>query len=74
MESQNIEHESSVAQAAIRECKFEQLNYPQYSPKLAPSDYYLFRNLMSILRGTRFRDDNELKAAKQAWFLNALVL
>ena len=57
-------HKSRVAQAAIRECKFEQLNHPPYSPDLAPSDYYLFRNL----RGTRFRDDDELKAATEAWF------
>ena len=57
-----------VAQAAIRECKFEQLNHPPYSPDLAPSDYYLFQNLKSHLRGTRFRDDDELKAAAEAWF------
>ena len=29
-------HKSSVAQAAIRECKFEQLNHPPYSPEMAP--------------------------------------
>ena len=57
-------HKSRVAQAAIRECKFEQLNHSPYSPDLAPSDYYPFRNL----RGTRFRDDDELKAATEAWF------
>ena len=61
-------HKSRVAQAAIRECKFEELNHPPYSPDLAPSDYYLFRNLKSHLRGTRFRDDDELKAATEAWF------
>ena len=61
-------HKSRVAQAAIRECKFEQLNHPPYSPDLAPSDYYLFRNLKYHLRGTRFRDDDELKAVTEAWF------
>ena len=61
-------HKSRVAQAAIRECKFEQLNHPPYSPDLAPSDYYLFRNLKSHLRGTKFRDDDELKAAIEDWF------
>ena len=35
-------HKSRAAQAAIPECKFEQLNHPPYSPDLAPSDYYLF--------------------------------
>ena len=60
-------HKSRVAQAAIRECKFEQLNHPPYSPDLAPSDNYLFRNLNSLC-GTRFRDDDELTAATEAWF------
>ena len=55
---------SRVAQAAIHECKSEQLNHLPYSPDLAPSDCYLFQNLKSHLRGTRFRDDDELKA----WF------
>ena len=59
---------SPVAQAAIRECKFEQLNHPPYSSDLAPNDYYLFRNLKFHLCGTRFRDDDELKAATEAWF------
>ena len=34
-------HKSRVVQAAIRECKFEQLNHPPYSSDLAPSDYYV---------------------------------
>ncbi|XP_046354018.2 histone-lysine N-methyltransferase SETMAR-like [Haliotis rufescens] len=59
-------HKSRVAQAAIRECKFEHLNHPPYSPDLAPSDYYLFRNLKSHLRGTRFANDDDLIA--EAWF------
>ena len=47
---------------------FEQLNHPPYSPDLVPSDYYLFRNLKSHSRGTRFWDNDELKAAAMAWF------
>jgi histone-lysine N-methyltransferase SETMAR len=61
-------HKSKVAQAAIRECGFEQLNHPPYSPDLAPSDYYLFRQLKSNLRGQRFADDEELKSATETWF------
>ena len=61
-------HKSRVAQTGIRKCKFEQLNHPPYSPDLAPSDYYLFRNLKSHLRGTTFRYDDELRAATEAWF------
>ena len=61
-------HKSRVAQAAIRECKFEQLNNPSYSPDLALIDYYLFRNLKFHLRGKRFLDVDELKAATEVWF------
>ena len=35
---------------------------------LAPSDYYLFQNLKSHLHGTRFLDDDVLKASTEAWF------
>ena len=47
--------------------KFEQLNHMPFSPDLAPSDYHLFLNLKSHMRGTRFRDDDDLKAATEAW-------
>lgn len=60
-------HTSQVAQAAIRNCGFEQLNHPPYSPDLAPSDYYLFRHLKKQLRGKRFEDDKELKSATEHW-------
>jgi len=36
-------HMSANSQAAIRQCGFQQLNQPPYSPDLAPSDYFLFR-------------------------------
>ena len=35
-------HSSAVAMAAIRECGFELLSPPAYSPDLAPSDYHVF--------------------------------
>ena len=31
-------HKSRFVQEAIRECKFEQLNHPPYTPDLVPSD------------------------------------
>ena len=43
-------HKSLVAQKAVRDCGFLQLNHPAYSPDLAPSNYYQFRNLKSHLR------------------------
>ena len=35
-------HTSAVAMATIRECGFELLSQPPYSPDLAPSDYHVF--------------------------------
>lgn len=61
-------HKSHLAQASIRECGFVELNHPPYSPDLAPSDYYLFRNLKSHLRGKRFEDDEQVKSAVIEYF------
>ena len=62
-------HKSRVAQAAIRECKFEQLNDPPHSPDLAQVIITcICFEIWSHLRGTRFRDDDELKAATEALF------
>jgi len=44
------------------QCGFLQPNHPTYNADLAPSDYYLFRDVKSRLRGTRFADDTSLKA------------
>ena len=60
-------HKSRIAQAAIRDCGYVQLDHPPYSPDLAPSDYFLFRQLKSALRGRHFNDDEEVKAAAEAW-------
>ena len=43
-------HMSAKSQAAIRQCGFQQLNHPPYSPDLAPSDYFLFRVMKKFLR------------------------
>lgn len=60
-------HSSQLSQQAIRECRFIQLPHPPYSPDLAPSDFYLFRHFKKFLRGRKFNDDNELKAASEQW-------
>lgn len=56
-------HTAAVSQAAIRECGFQELEHPPYSPDMAPCDFYLFSNLKKDLRGRRFKDDRELQAA-----------
>ena len=52
---------SAKSQAAIRQCGFQQLNHPPYSPDLAPSDYFLFRVMKKFLCGKRFSSDEEVK-------------
>jgi len=47
--------------AAIRQCGFQQLNHPPYSPDLAPSNYFLFQVTKKFLRGKRFSSDEEVK-------------
>ena len=45
-------HTSQVAMTAVTECGFEIILHPQYSPDMAPCDFYLFPKLKSHLRGT----------------------
>ena len=47
-------HKSHTSRAAIRKCGFIQLNHPPYSPDLASSDYFLFRNLKHFCVGDYF--------------------
>jgi len=56
-----------VAQQALCNCEFVQLNYPAYSLDLAPSNYFLMINLKYRLRGTSFIDDESLKIDVKAW-------
>lgn len=53
-------HTSHVAMAAARQCGFELLNHPPYSPDLAPSDFYLFPKLKSVLRGRVYDTDSDV--------------
>ena len=61
-------HTSRIAQATIRDCGFELLPHPPYSPDLAPSDFWLFPNLKKALKGKRFEDTNEVIEAANQWF------
>jgi histone-lysine N-methyltransferase SETMAR len=60
-------HMSAKSQAAIRQCGFQQLNHPPYSPDLGPSDYFLFRVMKKFLRGKLFSSDEEVKEAVTTW-------
>jgi histone-lysine N-methyltransferase SETMAR len=61
-------HMSAKSLAAIRQCEFQQLNHPPYSPDLAPSDYFLFRVMKKFLLGKQFSSDKEVKEAVTTWF------
>ena len=41
---------------------------PAYSPDLAPSDYHLFLSLKNFLRDRRFDNQDQVKAALEAYF------
>ena len=61
-------HTAAVAMAAIRECGFEFLSQPPYSPDLAPSDYHMFRSLKDSLRGQSFGCGEEVIDTINDWF------
>ena len=45
---------SQVAMAVATKCDFEVLPHPPYFPDVYPSDFYLFPNLKTNLRGRNF--------------------
>ena len=47
-------HMSQVVMIAATECGFETLPHPPYSPDIAPSDFYLFPKLKSLLCSTQY--------------------
>lgn len=61
-------HKCKVVKSALAGTKVEELQHPPYSPDLAPSDYHLFKELKSYLRGKRFKEESEVKAEVQSWF------
>jgi histone-lysine N-methyltransferase SETMAR len=44
------------------------LDYPPYSPELAPSDFHFFLHLNKYLAGKKFDDDDELQEEVMTWF------
>lgn len=60
-------HTAHVTVDTLTKLKFELLPHPAYSPDLAPSDFHVFRKLKSDMKGKRFNDDEEVKAAVMTW-------
>lgn len=61
-------HTAAIAKATAVKCGFEEIPHPPYSPDLAPSDYYLFRDLKKDLRGRRFDTESEMIEAVWDFF------
>jgi [histone H3]-lysine36 N-dimethyltransferase SETMAR len=60
-------HTSHATAAVIAAKGWNVLPHPPYSPDLAPSDFFLFGPLKDFLRGQKFDDDEEVKAAVRSW-------
>lgn len=60
-------HTAQATVAEIAAKGWTVLPHPPYSPDLAPSDFYLFGPLKDFLRGQKFKDDGEVKAAVRSW-------
>jgi hypothetical protein len=57
-------HKAAITHQKLAYLHFEVLKHPAYSPDLAPSDYYLFRNL----EGRKFLRTEEAILAADGWF------
>ena len=66
-------HSAAQNQDLITSFKWEQMDYPLYSPDLVPSDFHLFLHLKNFLRGKRFDDDDDLKDAVQKWLTSQVA-
>ena len=56
-------HTCKVAMDAVERNGHELIPHPAYSPDLAPSDFFLFPNLKTDIRGLHFRSDEEVVTA-----------
>jgi len=52
-------HSAHVTTALLEKFKWDVLDYPPYSPDIAPSDFHLFLRLKKHLAGKKFDDDDE---------------
>ena len=52
---------------AVERNGYEVIPHPTYSPNLAPSDFFLFPNLKTDIRGCHFRSDEEVVTAVEEW-------
>jgi len=59
---------SALAKVKLVKLGYELLPHPQYSPDLAPCDFFLFPNLKMSLAGQKFASNEVVVAATEAYF------
>ena len=60
-------HRALATQKKLAYLGFQFLDYPPYSPDLAPSDYHLFPGLKKQLKVRHFSSEAEVIAAAETW-------
>lgn len=61
-------HSSLLTTEKLIKLRYELLPHPPYSPDLAPCDFFLFPNLKKSMAGKRYRSNEEVIAATEAYF------
>lgn len=61
-------HKAKITKEKIANFRWTLLDHPPYSPDLAPSDFFLFRNLKNDLLKTRFLDYEDVEMKVSAYF------
>jgi histone-lysine N-methyltransferase SETMAR len=65
-------HKSVLVMGKLRDLHYELLEYPPYSPDLAPSDFCLFPKLSPFIAGQRFSSNQEAIAAVKGYFADLM--
>ena len=60
-------HTCKIAMDDVERNGYELIPHSAYSPDLAPSDYFLFPNLIKDIRGQHFQSNEEVVAAVEEW-------
>jgi len=58
-------HSAKIVKAALSCTGLWEIDFPPYSPDLAPSDFYLFPKMKKLMKGRRYETDNEVIASVQ---------
>ena len=60
-------HICKFAMDTVERNGYELIPYPAYALDLAPSDFFLFPNLIKDIHGCHFRSDKEVVMAVEEW-------